>query len=242
MRRGAILVALGVSYPVIVAAGVVTGSELLKFGGLAVLLLILLLPGLARGGPLSWLCAIAGVIGLGVAARAHLVMLPLLVTPVVIPAAVAWAFGRTLLGGRTPLISQIVQLLHPPDDRVDPAILEYARRLTWTWTLLLAALAVANAALGALMTPGGFCNLIGMNSPIPVPQSVWALFTNVFGYVIVGVFFLAEYAYRRRRFPVQPYSDFADFLRRSVALAPRLSRRGAAAAASTNSDPPVDRY
>lgn len=242
MRQRATLVALGICYPAIVAAGCIAENEFLKIGGLAALLLVPLLPGLTQGKPLSWSLAVLGAVGLGAVANSQVVMLPLLVTPVIIPAAVAWLFARSLSGGCTPLVEQFVWLLHSPDEIVDPAILRYARRLTWAWAVLLSALSITNAALGALMWPGGFCDLIGVSPPVSVSRSVWAVFTNICSYLIIGAFFVAEYAYRRHRFPAQPYSDFTDFVRRSIAAAPRLSGLKASNAGPASHEPSEHRH
>ena len=42
-------------------------------------------------------------------------VLPLYLPPVLVPAFLAWVFGQTLLPGRTPLIEQLVHVLHAPD-------------------------------------------------------------------------------------------------------------------------------
>lgn len=227
MNLRALAAILAGGYPVLVFAGVYAGSSYLKLAGLALLLLAVLLPGLARRSAVAWACAIVIAVGLSAAAGTYAQQLLLLATPVAIPAMVAWAFGRTLVAGRTPLIERFVRLMHPPDDRLDPRVFTYARRLTWGWTLLLTGLALANAALGALMSPGGLCEALGLPSPLPVSNAAWALFTNILGYVIVGTFAMVEYAYRVRRFPDQPYRSFPEFLRRSIAVAPQLAGRTA---------------
>ncbi len=227
MNLRALAAILAGGYPVLVIAGVYAGSSVLKLAGLALLLLAVLLPGLARGSAVAWTCAIVITAGLAAAAGTNAQQLLLLATPVAIPAMVAWAFGRTLAAGRTPLIERFVRLLHPPDDQVDPRVFTYARRLTWGWTLLLTGLALANAVLGTLMSPGGLFELLGLRSPLPVSNAAWALCTNALGYVIVGVFAIVEYTYRVHRFPNQPYRSFPEFLRRSLAVAPQLAAHAA---------------
>jgi hypothetical protein len=87
----------------------------------------------------------------------------------------------------------------------------------------LASLAVCNAVLGAFTSPGGLLELAGFRPPFAVPSPIWAAWTGVAGYLVVALFFVAEYAYRQWRFPDQPYDGFMDFLRRSAALAPELA-------------------
>ena len=44
-------------------------------------------------------------------------------------------------------------------------------------------------------------------------------------YVLVAPFFMVEYAYRRHRFPQQPFRNFFDFLRQAGAATPKLLKR-----------------
>jgi uncharacterized membrane protein len=57
--------------------------------------------------------------------------LPLLMPPVIIPAAIAITFGRTLPAGRTPLVERDARLSRTGDPGA--AVLRYARRVTWAW-------------------------------------------------------------------------------------------------------------
>jgi len=51
------------------------------------------------------------------------------------------------------------------------------------------------------------------------------LFANLIAYVIVVAFFAVEYAYRRRRFPQQPYRNMLEFVQRLLASLPGLVGR-----------------
>lgn len=82
--------------------------------------------------------------------------------------------------------------------------------------------------------------MLRVQSPLPVSNNAWALFTNVIGYVSVGAFFLAEYAYRQYRFPKQPYRNLMDFVRRTVAAVQRREERGTGAVASDASTPEME--
>ena len=222
MRPGAIAVAFAVTYPLLLLAGVALGLDALRLAGLVALALAMLLPGLVAGRPGAWIGAATAMATLYWLASRNATMLPLLLAPALIPAGVAWIFGRTLLRGRVPLIVAIVRHLHAGNGPEDPARIDYARRLTIVWTGLLAALAITNLVLGALVFPGGLCELFGIPTPIGVPEPVWAAWTGVAGYLVMAIFFLAEYAYRQRRFPDQPYDGLLDFLRRSMAAAPAI--------------------
>jgi uncharacterized membrane protein len=84
----------------------------------------------------------------------------------------------------------------------------YARHLTLTWTVLFIGLAATNLLLAIFAEP-----------------EQWSLFANLIAYLIVLVFFMAEYAYRRRRFPQQPYRNMLEFVQRVLASLPGLVGR-----------------
>lgn len=214
--------ALGVAYPVLAHWAVEAHSQALTLAATAILLLIPLLPGLALGRWWAWLGAAAAAGLWFVLARRAESGLLLYLPPVAINLFLAWLFGHTLAAGRMSLIERMVRLLHGHDEAFDPRIPPYARRLTFAWTVLFLGLAAINALLALLAVPGGVLMLMGITPAIGVPQVWWSRFANVLNYLIVAVFFIAEYAWRRRVFPRQPYRDFGDFTRRVIAVGPRL--------------------
>lgn len=153
-------------------------------------------------------------------------VLLLYLPPVVINLGLAWLFGHTLVGRRTPLIAQLVRLLHAPGAVLDAGVVPYARRLTFAWAALFVALAITNAALALFATPDGVLLLAGVGTPLPVPREWWSVFANFANYAIVVAFFVAEYLYRQQRFPDQPYAGFVDFCRRAAAAGPVLLAHG----------------
>jgi len=109
-------------------------------------------------------------------------------------------------------------------DWVAPALLAYARRLTLAWSLLFVLLALLNLLLALLAVPHGLLASAGLPPPWGVPQAIWSLFANLLNYLIVGMFFVAEFAYRRRRFRDLPYRTLAQFVRGLAALGPAFWR------------------
>jgi uncharacterized membrane protein len=210
------------AYPVLAHLAIVRGSEALMLGSLAVLLVPLLLTAWsARSGSVTAvLVLLTG--GLVLMARSHATVLALYLPPVVINFAVAWLFGHTLAAGRVPLVERLARVLHAGEERLDPAIAVYARQVTLAWTLLLSALGSINLALALCATPDGILRAMGVAPPFTVTQELWSLVANVGSYLVVGVFFAVEYAYRRRRFPQQPYQNAIDFIRRAVAAGPQI--------------------
>jgi uncharacterized membrane protein len=217
--------ALSFAYPVLAHFAVARNSAALTIAALTLLAAILLLPGLARGSAAAWLAVpLVGAAYWWLSSVAQPV-LPLYLPPIIVPAFLACVFGNTLRPGRTPLISQLIRLLQPPGEEPEPAVWSYARRLTATWTALFVALATFNLLLAALAEPDGLLRASGIDPGLAVSHEVWSLFTNLIEYLLVAAFFAIEYAYRRQKFPRQPYRNMFDFLRRMAAAMPRLIRR-----------------
>lgn len=218
-----LLLLLALAYPVLAHLASVLGRPALRTAAVAALVALVLAP-LLRAKPVvgafATLAAVAACVALAQHDRLELL---LFLPPVLIPAFGAWLFGHTLVPGRVSLIEQLVALIHG-DGPIDPGVPAYARRLTLAWALLMALLAGANAALALLAAPGGVLLALGIEPPVRVPLAWWSWLANVGGYVLLALLFAAEYAYRRRRFPDQPYRDFADFAARVRAVGPRLVR------------------
>jgi uncharacterized membrane protein len=178
-----------------------------------VLLVLLLLASLWAGAAGPWPLLIAGAAAaLVVAAALVSPTAPLLLPPVLIPAAVAFAFGRTLLPGRTALIERVVRVFHAPAPP-EPAVMGYARGVTWAWTLLLGALALTNAWLVVQLLPGGLLDLAGFVPRWPVSRAAFAWFASTGTYLLIGGLFVLELAVRVWRFPHDRFSHPLRFLR-----------------------------
>jgi uncharacterized membrane protein len=100
--------------------------------------------------------------------------------PIAINLALCWLFGRTLVRGRVPLIARFALM---EQGTLSPELTSYTRMLTWLWTLLFAAAALASALLA-----------------LSGNRDAWSLFANFLNYVLVAVLFLGEFVYRRLRF------------------------------------------
>ena len=95
-------------------------------------------------------------------------------------AFMALFFYRTLRPGAVPLITRVARMEHPD---LPPDMDRYSRKLTWVWTfcfLLLFAGALVSASILTL--------------------DVWSRWVQGLGYVLPGVLFLGEFAYRHYRF------------------------------------------
>ncbi len=215
---------LGVAYPFLAHLAGTRGGMWPALALADLVLLMLVLPLLHRrwwalgllAVSLALLAALAGTLWLD---------LLLLAPPVLFTGWLAWLFGRSLLGGRTPLVTRIVSALYAQSGWPLPEGLPaYARRLTLGWALLLAGLTLANAALAVCAVPGGVLYALGREPWVAVPQHAWSWFANLLNYGMVGGFMAAEFQYRKRRFPQRPYRNGLDFARRLAALGPRFWR------------------
>jgi uncharacterized membrane protein len=218
------MIALAIAFPLTAHAAVLSRNGLLTLVSLAVLALLVLLPRLVRWSAPAW-CAVPVVIGVLVFLwRVHAAWLPLYATPVLISFGVAWLFGHTLAPGEVPLVERLARVMHSAED-VTQEICAYARNVTVAWTLMMTAMGLFSLALALIAEPDGVLLLLGFTPPFTVHVETWSLFANCLNYAIVGVFFVAEYAYRGYRFPEhRRYRNLFDFLRRAAAVGPSVLR------------------
>lgn len=226
VMKKALLLLLAITYPVIAHVAAMDGSDAWTLTSLVVLATAVMLPGLARGSLLAWIAVVPVVVGTVLLARAGSAGILLFLPPVAFNFLIAWMFGRTLVRGRTPLIEQLIRLMHPPDDVLEPAIFRYARRLTLAWCVLLAALGTINLVLALCVVPNGMLQALGVTPFVQVARETASLFANLLNYLIIAGFFTVEYSYRRWRFPAQPYRNMLDFMRQAAAVGPRVFGRG----------------
>lgn len=166
---------------------------------------------------------LAGVVS-GLAAI-NAASLLLFLPPIVIHGFLAWMFGSTLRVGSEPLIVRFIRLVHGPDKPPDAAMLAYARRVTLLWALLFAAIAVIELLMLLLVVPDGLLARLGLAFPGPAPTSAhFGWFANAVSWLAMAALMGVEWQVRKRRFPGMPYRNFADFLRRLVAVGPQVAR------------------
>lgn len=221
----ALRTALALAYPFLAHAANVRDDGALAAFALGDLFVILLLGPLLRLERWAWASLVAAVAALAWLAQAPWATLPLLAPPVVFVGLVVWIFARTLRRGRVPLITRMAAAVHArPVADLDPALAAYTRGLTGFWAALLGALCLVNLALAVFAVPEGLLAQLGHPTPLPVVDARGSLFANLLIHGVVAACFLGEYAWRRHRFPDQPYEDLPDFLRKLAALGPGFWR------------------
>lgn len=221
----AVRVLLAIGYPLLAHwASVQDRSDIAVLALLDLCLIVLLMP-LSQRRPWAWALLALAAIGLWSLRATPYPQLMLLAPPVLFTALLSWWFGRSLMPPRVPLITRIVAGLEQCEpSQVKPELLRYTRRLTATWAVLLACLALANTVLALIAVPDGLLARLGHPPLVEVSQRAWSWFANLLNHGIVWGFFVGEYLVRHRIFPERPYRNFADFLRRLGALGPGFWR------------------
>jgi uncharacterized membrane protein len=213
-----LMLLLGCSYPPLAHLAALSGRPVLIAASIGWLLVLVLLPALRQRNLSAWVALAVGLVGLYAITGSSAPLLLQFLPPILMFGFMAWVFGHTLRGGRTPLIESIIRALNGPEDSLDADVLGYARRLTGVWTALFVLLEVINMVLALCADPGGLLLTFGLQPVVTVPLSLWSLFANVLNYALVAALFVVEFLYRQRRFPQQPYRGLLDFTRRVAGL------------------------
>ena len=213
-----------VAYPLLAHAATLSGDGRLAAAAALDLVLLVLAAPLLRGRPLAWAGFALAALAAAWLARGPHALLPLLLAPPAFVAAAGWAFARTLRGDRVPLVGRIAAALDGVAWPALPApVRAYTRRVTGAWAWLLGGLAAVDTALALLAVPGGLLAQLGIVPAFAIAEADWSWFANIGDYVVIGGFMLAEYGYRRLRFPEQAQGLFA-FLQRMARLGPSFWR------------------
>lgn len=107
--------------------------------------------------------------------------------------ALAIFFGRTLLGGRTALITRFAAIVHP---EMPPEQTLYTRQVTLAWTLYFTGVALVSVTLFLF-----------------APIEVWSFFANILYLPMLITMFAVEYLVRLRRLPHVEHVTFAETFR-----------------------------
>jgi uncharacterized membrane protein len=114
--------------------------------------------------------------------------------PVAINLALLAFFGRTLRAGREPLVTGFARVGR--GGSLPPDLALYTLRLTRAWVVFFALMAGISITLA-----------------ITGPVAAWSLFSNVLNYLLVALFFVLEYIYRRVRYRHHPHASPRQMIR-----------------------------
>lgn len=95
-----------------------------------------------------------------------------------------WLFGRTLLRGGDPLVSQMARHIN---GKLKPEMAIYTRQVTVAWCLYF-----------------GLQVIISLLLYLFAPIAAWSFFINVLNLPLLVLMFVAEYVYRTVSFPLHP--------------------------------------
>ena len=93
-----------------------------------------------------------------------------------------WFFARTLLAGRTPLVTTFARIFHGGE--LPAPVARYGRQVTWVWALAFFLMVLVSAVLY-----------------VSTSVATWSFFANVLYFPILLTLFVVEYLVRRLRFP-----------------------------------------
>lgn len=103
-----------------------------------------------------------------------------LAMPVLVNVVLLVMFGGSLAGGAMPMIERFARMQDPA---LTPPKVAHCRQFTWIWSAFF----VLNGATAGLLA-------------VLAPLSVWATYTGLVAYGLMGLLFSAEYVVRRIRF------------------------------------------
>lgn len=146
--------------------------------------------------------------------------------PVAVPAAVAWAFARTLRRGREPLVTRCVRVIEGDAHLAHPGVRDYTRGVTVFWTAWLAGIALLSLVIVLFAAPGGWLALAGVEMPLRVPGSVLAWYPEAGCWALLALAFAGEYVFRRWRLRGAPPSNPVRFVVQLVRRWPALVADG----------------
>ncbi len=216
---------LALAYPWLAHWAAHGGGPLAEVMALLDLALVILVDGLVQRRRRAWWLLAAVVALLAIVAGTVVPRLLLLAPPMLFTGLAAWMFARSLHDPRGALITRIVgEMEQCGVDGLAPGLRRYTRRLSVAWAGLLGLLCAINGVLALIAVPDGALALLGIEAPLTIGREQWSLFANLLNYGLVAVFFVAEYALRRRYFPDRPYRNFFDFLRMMGRLGPPFWR------------------
>lgn len=117
----------------------------------------------------------------------------LYIPPLIVSVFLVWLFGRSLIGDRLSIISEVAKAYH---GELPPQLAIYTRRLTLTWAVYFALFAISVFYLG-FVSQG----------------SRWSFYINLVNYVIIATLLVGEYLLRISLFKDLEHPSFIGFIR-----------------------------
>jgi len=209
--------------PVLAVAGMLTHREVFPLLALALLATLAMSPALSRRRLSSWLAWLGLQAALATVALLGFAHLLLEAVPVVIDGTLAWLFARTLAQAR-PLVARCIVAMEGEARLRERGVAHYARRLTASWAVLLAANALVLALLLLFVDRTGALARLGVAPSLRIGGWWATTWLETGGYVLPGLVFVVEYGYRRWHLRHLQHLSLSQMLLRLAANWPRLLR------------------
>lgn len=168
-----LLTAATVAYPLVVYLGFGRWNP----AWLALLLAALLFLRAASSRDAAWCAAGVGALLLAAVAGVEGSWVPLKLYPVMVSGVLLAVFGTSLWRGPT-IVERIARLREP---QLPPAAVAYTRKVTLAWC-------------GFFLVNGG----ISAATALWGSEAAWVLYNGLLSYLLIGVFFAAEWLLRQR--------------------------------------------
>jgi uncharacterized membrane protein len=180
------------AYPLLNHAAAIFGEPRCAAVGIALVAWVVA-SGWVRGAAAALLAAVVLGLSLWLAVRFPGVLL--FTPPILINLGLCTVFARTLRWGSEPLVTRFARIER--GGRLAPDLARYTRNLTVAWAAFFLLMAIISATLA-----------------VTGPLTAWSLFSNVLNYLLVAVFFVVEYIYRRVRYRHHPHASPWEMMRR----------------------------
>lgn len=213
-----------IGYALLALLGGVLHRPALGFAAIVLLLVALAFPVLRRRsatGIAAWL--LFAILMLAAALSGHL-QLAFSALPILILAAVAALFARTLRSGREPLIARCIRVVESDQRLALPGVAGYARGVTIYWACVLASQAAILSVLLVCAVPGGLLDTFGVSAPFAIPRNALAWYPEAGCWAVFAIAFALEYGFRRWRLRHMPHPSLRGFLTRLIQRWPQLMR------------------
>lgn len=171
----------------------------------------------------AWLALVALLLVPALFGHAQLALMAL---PVVFMAAIAWAFARTLLRGREPLVTRFVRVIEGDARLTLPGVRAYTRGVTLFWALLLAAMSLLSLLIALLAVPGGWLVTLGAAPALRLPGSLLAWYPEAGCWALLLAAFVGEYLFRRWHLRGIAHPSVKRFVTQIARRWPVLMREG----------------
>ena len=199
-------IAVCAAYPVLNHVAAVRAEPYWSAFGLALIVGAAAAGWTRRVGATAACAAAALALALALAFQAPSVLL--CAPSVAINGALCVAFAATLRANQEPLVARFARLTR--GGQLPAELARYTRCLTGVWAAFFAVMASISLVLALVGSVGA-----------------WSLFTNVLNYLLVALFFVVEYVYRRLRYRQHSHVSPWQMVRRlgDEKIAPRPDTR-----------------